>query len=115
MIRNIISFKGLYDTSLDNYSKHARQQFSERKFKGKWVERVIIDPNKNGVHLPHYESKKKLIHLGVSGPGDELFVVIVNTKGKVVTLFRDELISRLKLLQKHYSNIDLFELLKVKK
>lgn len=110
-----ISFKGLYDTNLDNYTPHAVKQFHERKFKGKWVERVIMDPNKNGAHLIHFEDHKKLIHLGVSGPGDELIAVITNTKGKVVTLFKDEIVSRLKLLQQHYPNIDLFEMLKVKK
>lgn len=112
---SFINFKGKYDSNLDNYTYHAKVQFTERGFKGKWVERVIEDPKKIGVHIKHYKEPDKTIHLGISGPGDELFAVITNEIGKVITLFRDPLISRLELFQKHYPDLDLFNLLKIKK
>ncbi len=117
MIRSIgnCSFRGLYDNNLDNYTYHARVQFTERGFKGKWVEKVVVDPKKECVHLQHYIEPDKQIHLGLSGAKDELFAVIVNAQGKVVTLFRDEVVSRVALFQKHYPDLDLFKMLNIPK
>jgi len=115
-----IAFCGKYDTNDPEarkqvYTKHGYDQFNLRKFKAKWVERVVEDPQKQCLHLPNYKYPNETIHLGIHGNGEELLAIITNKLGQIVTLFRDPLRDRLELFQKHYPDFDLFDLLKVKK
>lgn len=115
-----LAFGAKYDTNDPEerkqwYTKHGFDQFQDRKFKAKWVQRVVEDPGKECLHLPNYKYADETVHLGVHGNGKDLIAVVTNKVGQVVTLFSDPLVSRLQLFQQHYNDLDLFALLKVKK
>ncbi len=112
-----ISFFGRYDDDFKNFSKHARKRTKTRGLKRNIVETIVTDTQKQYLHLPHYKSAAKEIHLGVNWKKKtaELVVVITNNYGKIVTLFNNPVIPRLTLLQEHYPKLDLFKMLKVKR